>query len=136
MKGTTVAITDDQTSVRQGIQTMLEAETDLVVVGEASSGLETLRLVDEVRPEVLVLDLVLGDINGFEVTSRLREKWPETKVVIFSMHWDGKHVLRAQQVGASAYVPKKTPYELVKAIHEVSAGREYFPGHTESPPEN
>lgn len=125
----TVAIADDQTNVRRGVRTMLEAESDITIVGEAGGGLETLRLVGEMKPEVLVLDLLLGDINGFEVTSRLRDRSPTTRVVIFSVHWDGKYVQRAQQVGAKGYVPKKTPNELVRAIREVSAGREYFPGH-------
>jgi len=124
---TTVAISDDQPSVRGGIRALLEAEPDLTIIGEAGSGLETIRLVDEVRPEVLVLDLALGDISGFEVSTRIRENSPSTKVVIFSVHWDGNYVLRAQQVGAKGYVPKKTPQDLVSAIREVAAGGQYFP---------
>lgn len=108
---------------------MLELEPDLTVVGEAGSGLETIRLVNEMRPEVLVLDLALGDISGFEVSTHIREKWPATKVVIFSIHWDRNYVLRAQQVGAKGYVRKKTPHELVSAIRKVSAGGQYFPGY-------
>jgi len=129
MNKTTVAIADDQTKVRQGIRAMLEAESDISVVGEAASGLQALTLVDETRPEVLVLDLVLGDISGFEVTKRIRQNSSPTRVIIFSIHWDGKYVLKAQEVGASGYVPKKRPHELAKAIHEVSAGGEYFFDH-------
>jgi two-component system response regulator DegU len=125
---TTVAVVDDQTNVRLGVRAMLEAEPDLVVVGEAGSGLEAIRMVSEVRPEVLILDLALGDISGFEVTTCLREKCLATKVVIFSLHCHGNYALRAQQVGANGYVSKKTPHSLVKAIQEVSAGGQYFPG--------
>jgi two-component system response regulator DegU len=129
VKKTTVAIVDDQTKVRQAVRAMLEAEPYIVVVGEAGSALEGISLVDETRPEVLVLDLVLADSNGFAVTNRIRQKSPATKVIIFSIHWDGKYVLRARQVGASGYVPKQRPHELVKAIYEVSAGGEYFSDH-------
>jgi DNA-binding NarL/FixJ family response regulator len=128
----TVAISDDQPGVRGGIRALLEAEPDLTVVGEAGSGLETIRLVDELRPEVLVLDLSLGDISGFEVSTRIRENSPSTKVVIFSVHGDGNYVLRAQQVGAKGYVRKRTPQELVGAIRKVSAGGQYFPDHVKS----
>lgn len=130
---TTVVIADDQANVRQGVRAMLEAEPDLIVVGEADTGLETLNMVGETKPEVLVLDLSLGDISGFEVAKHIREKSPATKVVVFSIHWNGKYILRAQEVGAKGYVPKKTPHELVRAIYEVSAGGEYFPGHAGPP---
>jgi DNA-binding NarL/FixJ family response regulator len=124
---TTVAISDDQPGVRRGVRALLEAEPDLTIVGEADSGRETIRLVNELRPEVLVLDLSLGDISGFEVSTRVREESPETKVVIFSVHGDGNYLLRAQQVGARGYVRKRTPQELVGAIREVAAGGRYFP---------
>lgn len=126
---TTVAISDDQPGVRRGIRALLETEPDLTIVGEAGSGRETIRLVNELRPEVLVLDLALGDISGFEVSTRIRESSPATKVVIFSVHWNGNYVLRARKVGARGYVRKKTPQELVSAIREVSAGGQYFPDH-------
>jgi DNA-binding NarL/FixJ family response regulator len=124
---TTVAIADDQTNVRQGVRAMLEAEPDLTVVGEAESGLETIRLVNELKPEVLVLDLALGDISGFEVATSIRDKSPLTKVVIFSIHGNGSYILRAQQVGAKGYVRKKTPQDLAEAIRKVSAGGQHFP---------
>jgi DNA-binding NarL/FixJ family response regulator len=59
----------------------------------------------------------------------MREQSLPTKVILFSIHWDGKYVLKAQEVGASGYVPKKRPHELVKAIQEVSTGGEYFSDH-------
>jgi DNA-binding NarL/FixJ family response regulator len=127
MTMTTVAISDDQPGVRQGVRALLEAEPDFTVVGEAGSGRETIRLVNELRPEVLVLDLSLGDISGFEVSTRIRKKSPATRVVIFSVHGDGNYILRARQVGAKGYVRKRTPQELVSAIREVAAGGQHFP---------
>jgi DNA-binding NarL/FixJ family response regulator len=129
---TTVAISDDQPGVRGGIRALLEAEPDLTIVGEAGSGRETIHLVNELRPEVLVLDLALGDISGFEVSTRIRESSPTTKVVIFSVHGDGNYLLRARQVGAMGYVRKRTPQNLVSAIREVAAGGQYFPDHIKS----
>jgi DNA-binding NarL/FixJ family response regulator len=129
MEKTSVAIVDDQTRVRQAIRAMLESQPDISVVGEAASGLEALALVDEIRPQVLVLDLVLGDVSGFEVTSRINENSSPAKVIIFSIHWGRKYVLRAKEVGASGYVPKQRPHELVKAIYDVSTGGVYFSDH-------
>ncbi len=122
-----VAIVDDQTGIRQGVRMMLEAEPDLIVVGEACCGMEAIRMAGNIKPAVLVLDLSLGDINGFEVARYVNTNSPQTRIIIFSISGEDCYIRRARQVGAWAYVPKKQPNELVKAIHEVVAGRECYP---------
>ena len=120
---TTLVIADDHTSVRCGIRALLEDEPDFTVVGEASNGVEAIRLVDKLRPDVLVLDMILGDITAIEVTRHARNESSKTEVVIFSMYDNQSYVLGARQAGAKGYALKKsTPDELLKANRVVSAG--------------
>ncbi|RLC91989.1 MAG: hypothetical protein DRI39_09155 [Chloroflexi bacterium] len=124
---TTIVLAEDRATVRQIVRLLLEDQPDFTVVGEASNGNEAICLVNEVKPEVLVLDLMLGDMTGFEVTPRVKEGSPQTKVVIFSIYGNNSYVLRAQRAGADGYVRKKTPDKLATAIREVAAGGQYFP---------
>ena len=127
MKKTTVAIADDHAIVRTNVRALIEDEPDLVVVGEASSGLEAIRLVDKLRPDVLVLDMILGDITGIEVTCHVKKEVPKTSVIIYSMYGQEDYILGARQAGAKSYVLKKSPAsELLRAIRVVSAGGQYF----------
>lgn len=123
----TVLLADDHTVVRQGLRALLEAETEFDIIGEAGSGLEALRMTDELKPDVLVLDIMMDDINGIEVTRQICVKSSKTSVVILSMYGDKKHVLEAMQAGAKSYIMKKSAdTELVKAIREVILGRRYL----------
>ena len=127
MKTTTVAIADDQAIVRENVRALIEDELDLEVVGEASSGLEAIRLVDKLSPDILVLDMILGDITGIEATCHVIKEAPETSVIIYSMYGKEDYVLGARQAGAKGYVLKKSPaIELLRAIRVVSAGGQYF----------
>ena len=124
---TTVAIADDHAIVRRNVRALIEDELDLVVVGEASSGLEVIHLVDRLSPDILVLDMVLGDITGIEATYQIREVAPDTSVIIYSMYSTEDYVLGSRQVGVKGYVLKKFPAsELLRAIRVVSAGGQYF----------
>jgi len=124
---TTLVIADDHTSVRNGVRFLLEDEPDFTVVGEASNGVEAIRLVNMLNPKILLLDMILGDITGIEVTRLVVNESSKTNVVIFSMYDDQSYVLGARQAGAKGYILKKSPPdELIKAVRVVSAGGEYF----------
>jgi two-component system response regulator NreC len=127
MSTTTIVLADDHPVVRHGLRALLHAEPGLCVVGETGDGLEVVQLVERLKPDVLILDLVIPGLNGLEVTRQVSRRSPQTHVVILSMHTDEAHVLEALRAGATAYVPKEsTSAELVRAIREVIAGRRYL----------
>ena len=124
---TAIVLADDHTIVRQGLRLLLEAEPDFSIVGEASDGLEVAGLVDRLRPDVLVLDLMMPGVSGLEVTRNVCQQFPETSVVILSMHADESYVLAALKNGAAAYVLKDAGADdLLQAVREVVQGRRYL----------
>jgi two-component system response regulator NreC len=124
---TNIVLADDHHVVRQGLRSLLAAEPDFSVVGETGDGLEAAQLVERLQPDVLVLDLMMPGLNGLEVTRRVSQRSPQTRVVILSMYANEAHVLEALRAGAAAYVLKEsTSAELVRAIREAVAGRRYL----------
>lgn len=122
-----VVIADDHTVVRQGIRGVLEEVAGLEVVGEAGDGDEALRLVSELKPDVVVLDVNMPGRTGLEVASELREAANPTRILILSMHDDPEYVLQAVRSGADGYVLKDVaPADLRDAVKAVHEGREYF----------
>jgi two-component system, NarL family, response regulator NreC len=122
-----IVLADDHQVVRKGLKVLLCAEQDFTVVGEAGDGLETVKLVEELKPDILVLDLMMSGINGLEVTRQLIKKTPELKILILSMHSNEAYVLEALRSGAKAYILKESsPEELIRGIREVYAGRRYL----------
>lgn len=123
----TLLLADDHQIVRQGLRAILEVEPDLTLVGEAAKGEEAVQLVEKLQPDVLVLDLMLPDVNGLEVTRRVSAKSPRTRIVILSMHANEAYIVEALRAGATAYVLKESSAtELVQAIHEVAAGKRFL----------
>jgi DNA-binding NarL/FixJ family response regulator len=122
-----VVLADDHQMVRQGLRSLLATETDVRLVGEASDGHEALRLVDAHQPDVLVVDLMLPGLNGFEVTRQTYRRSPSTRVVALSMHADTPYVLEALRAGVSGYVVKDADVaELLRAIRAAAEGRRYL----------
>ena len=122
-----IVLADDHHIVRQGLRALLEAERDFQVVGEAGDGLEAVALVERVKPDVFVLDLMMPGLAGLQVARQVRQRSPQTRIVILSMHADEGYVLEALTAGASAYVLKKsTTGDLVKAIRDAIAGRRFL----------
>ncbi len=122
-----IVLADDHSVVRQGLRALLEAEPDFSVVGEAGDGPEAIRLVERWRPDALVLDLALPGLSGIEVARQVRQRAPQTRIVVLSMHAAQAYVSDALSAGAHAYVLKKsTSADLGQAIREAFAGRRYL----------
>ncbi len=122
-----LVLADDHQIVRQGLRALLAAEPDLEVVGEAADGLAVVSLVERLRPDVLIVDLMMPGLSGLEVTRQVRQRSPHTQVIILSMHASEAYVFEALRNGAAAYVLKDvSTADLVHAVHEVMAGRHYL----------
>ena len=123
----TILLADDHIVMRQGLRLLLEAESDFCVIGETGDGLEVAPLADRLKPDVLVLDLLMPGLSGLDVARQVKLQSPETRIVILSMYLNVAYVAGALAAGASAYVVKKSSAdELVHAIREVVAGRQYL----------
>jgi two-component system response regulator DegU len=121
MRKIDVLVVDDHPFFRQGLRDVLEAQEDLRIVGEACDGEEALRLIRELKPKVVVMDVNIPGLNGIQVTRKLRGEQLPTNVVILTAYDDEEQVFHAIRAGASAYYPKDvTPDKLVSAIREVS----------------
>jgi len=124
---TTILLADDHHVVRQGLRVLLEAQPDFQLVGEAGDGLEAVQLTERLRPDVLIIDLVMPSLNGLEATRQVSQRSPHTRVVILSMHANEAYVLEALRNGAAGYVLKdSSAADLVHAVREVVAGRRYL----------
>ena len=124
---TTIVLADDHHIVRHGLRAVLETGPDFKVVGEASGGNDAVKLVQQLKPDVLVCDLMMGGTNGFETTRLVRNLVPETNVIILSMYADESYVVEALRAGAKAYVLKTAPAdEMIHAIREVVKGNRYL----------
>ncbi|MBI5034330.1 MAG: response regulator transcription factor [Chloroflexi bacterium] len=122
-----ILLADDHHVVRQGLRSLLETYADLMVLGEASDGLDTLRQLERLKPHVLVVDLMMPGIGGLEITRLVKRDFPQTRVVILSMHANEAYVIEALRFGAAAYVLKEaTADQLIHAIREAAAGRRYL----------
>lgn len=126
-KKTSIVLADDHQVVRHGLRVLLESEPTFSIVGEASDGLEAVDMLERLRPDVIVLDLMMPGMNGLEVTRQAAQRSPNTNVVILSMYSNEAYVLEALRAGAKAYVLKSaTSDELIRAIRQVVSGRRYL----------
>jgi two-component system, NarL family, response regulator NreC len=127
MSKTRILLADDHQVVREGFRALLESEPDFEIVGETGDGLEAVRLVEQQKPHVLVVDLMMPGLNGLEVARQVTQRSPRTRIVVLSMHANEAYVLEALKNGASAYVLKDaSAAELVRAVREALAGRRYL----------
>ena len=121
-----LVLVDDHSVVRHGLRLVLE-ELGFKVVGEGADGLEAIDLVDKLKPNILLCDLMMGSMNGLEVTRQVSKKYPETSVVILSMYADESYVIEALRAGAKAYILKNSSSEeLFQTITEVLKGKHFL----------
>jgi DNA-binding NarL/FixJ family response regulator len=122
-----VLIADDHAVVRDGLQALLARAEDFQVVGIAGNGRDVIEQAQRTHPDVVVMDIGMPELDGVEATRHLREKCPESGVLILSMHLSSEHVVRALQAGARGYVVKESAgEEVVEAIRAVAANRRYL----------
>jgi two-component system invasion response regulator UvrY len=122
-----VMLTDDHAVVRMGFRLVLDATADIEVVGEVESGEEACRRYDEVRPDVVVMDLAMPGMGGIETTTRILARDPKAKILALSAHDDISHPRRMLQAGALGYLSKRSaPETLIVAVRELAAGRRYL----------
>jgi two-component system response regulator NreC len=121
-----VLLADDHGIVRRGLRSLLE-EAGVSVVGEAADGLEALRLCEELRPDMLIVDVGMPKLNGIDVAARVQKIDHPPSVLILSMHADESYIIRALASGARAYLLKDaTDEDLLPAVRAVAAGRPFF----------
>ncbi len=122
-----IMLADDHTLFRQGIRTLISAEADMEVVGEASNGGDAVDKANEVRPDVVLMDIGMPGLSSFEATRQIKKNRPETKVLFLTMYDDEDYLVEAMEVGGSGYVLKDSPAgQLLGAIRDVARGGSYL----------
>ena len=125
-----VLIADDHALVRSGLRSLLEAQPGIEVVGEAEDGAVALEQCQKAQPDVVVMDLTMPGRGGINATEDVRREFPDTKVVVLTMHDDEAYLRLARLAGAAGFVLKKSlATELIRAIKAVHDGQTYFPAN-------
>ncbi|ACN15516.1 TRAP-type C4-dicarboxylate transporter, periplasmic solute-binding protein [Desulforapulum autotrophicum HRM2] len=118
-----VLVAEDHTIVRKGLCSLLYSEPDIEVVGEAENGREAIKMVEELAPDVVLMDISMPELNGMDATRQLKKKYPDVKILILSMHSTEEYIFETLRAGASGYLIKRSaPTDLIKAIHAAHAG--------------
>src|SRR5258705_3837659 len=121
---TTVLLVDDHPVVREGLRGMIDAEHDLTVVGEAGSGAEAIALADSLRPDVILMDLRMADVDGVTATERILAALPRTRIVVVTTYESDTDILRAVEAGAAGYLLKDASRaELAEAVRDAARGK-------------
>lgn len=122
-----VLLADDHTIVRDGLRYLLEAEPDIEVVGDAANGREAVKLVTHLKPDIVIMDITMPELNGIEATYQICQLCPSTGIIILSMHANTMHIARALEAGAQGYLIKESAgIEVVEAVRAVNAGHNYL----------
>ncbi|KAB1067166.1 response regulator transcription factor [Tamlana haliotis] len=124
-----VVLADDHVLVRDGIRALLEDQSGVKVIAEASNGKEALEIIAENKPHVLIVDIRMPEMNGIEVVGEINKRYSDVRTLVLSMHDSEEYVLKAIQAGADGYLLKgASKEEFLKALNNVAAGGKYFTG--------
>ena len=122
-----ILLADDHQIMREGLKALLEKHSSMEVIAEAENGIQTLEIARREKPDVIIMDIAMPDINGIEATRQLKSEMKDIKIVALSMHSDRRFVTEILKAGASAYVLKQSAFEdLEKAIKTVMVNRTFL----------
>ncbi len=124
---TRLLLVDDHAVVRSGLRMLLSSESDVEIVGEASTAREAIEIADAVRPDVVLMDIGLPDLSGIDATREIKKRFPDVAVVALTIHEDEEYFFKMLEAGASGYVPKRAaPEELLTAVRAAATGEVYL----------
>jgi DNA-binding NarL/FixJ family response regulator len=127
MKKISVLLADDHVVVRQGLRSLLSVESDIEIVGEASNGRQAVQMSQELRPDVVVMDIAMPVLNGLEATRQIVSEGLPVRVLVLSSYSDDEFVHQLTEAGASGYLIKHTAAsDLIKAVREIAKGNAFF----------
>ncbi len=127
MKKIRLLVADDHKIFRQGITKLLEQEPDLQVVGEAADGREAVKKATELKPDLVLMDIAMANLNGLEATKQIKKVLPETKIIMVTMHKNEEYILQSFQAGGSGYILKEGAVEeLVNAIRSIYQDKSFL----------
>jgi DNA-binding NarL/FixJ family response regulator len=122
-----VLIADDHAVVRDGLKSLLNAESDIEVMETASNGREAVRKVEKLKPDVVIMDIAMPELNGLEATIQAKKCCPSVKVIILSMHDTSEHIFQGLRAGATGYLLKESAgKEVIRAVRKVHDGFRYL----------
>lgn len=122
-----ILIADDNLYMREGLHILISPLEDMKVIGEASNGEETIKMAGELSPDIILMDINMSPVNGFEATRKILKQFPDIKIIGLSLHTEPAYCKNLMRLGAKGYMTKSSPYnEIIIAIREVAAGRKYI----------
>jgi two-component system response regulator NreC len=127
MRKIKVVVADDHTILRQGIKALLDNQEGIEVVGEAKDGREAIKTIEELLPDVILMDIAMPGLNGLEATRRIKKKFPKVKVVVLTMHANEEYIFQILNAGADGYLVKEAAFQdLISAINAVHRGEAFM----------
>ena len=120
-------LVDDHAVVRSGLRMLLSSENDVEIAGEAGTAAEAIQAAEQVKPDVILMDIGLPDLSGIDATREIKRKFPKVAIVALTIHEDQEYFFKMLEAGASGYVPKRAaPDELLTAIRAAASGQVYL----------